>query len=360
MELIRGPIRGAQKACLFGPEGIGKSTLASKFPDPVFIDTEGSTKQLDVARFPFPTSWAMLLGQVDYVKTNPTICKTVIIDTVDWAEKLCVQALCAKYNKSGIEDFGYGKGYVYLAEEFGRFLNLLNDVIERGIHVVFVAHAQMRKFEQPDEAGAYDRWELKLEKKTAPLVKEWADLLLFCNYKTYVVDVDGTKKAQGGKRVMYTSHHPCWDAKNRHGLPDEIPMDWSAIAHVFGGSESAPPPTPTHEVLAPEPAPQPKPESEPPPVPDPTREEVPPQAAEPEPPPERMDDLEGAGVPKALADLMRANNVTLEEIQKVVAKRGYFPEDTPFRNYPADFVEGVLIAAWPQVLEAIEDARLPF
>lgn len=348
---------------IYGPEGIGKSTLASRFPDPLFSDTEGSTKQLDVARFPFPTSWAMLLSQAEYVKTNPSICKTFVIDTVDWAEKLCAQALCAKYGKAGIEDFGYGKGYVYLAEEFGRFLNLLNDIIERGIHVVFVAHAMMRKFEQPDEAGAYDRWELKLEKKTAPLVKEWADLLLFCNYKTFVVDIDGTKKAQGGKRVMYTSHHPCWDAKNRHNLPEEIPMEWSAIAHCFkspaSGPQSAAPTQKTSDLHTSSEEDRPAAYS---PIAASRGESgwIDQGASKETPNVPPVDDLEAAGVPRALADLMRQNNVTLDEIQEVVAKRGYFPKDTPFRNYPKDFVEGVLIGAWPQVLQAIEDARLPF
>ena len=97
----------------------------------------------------------------------------------------------------------------------------------------------MRKFEQPDEMGAYDRWELKLSKQCSPLIKEWADMVLFCNYKTFVVNVDnkgvqkGTNKAQGGKRVMYTSHHPCWDAKNRDNLPDELSMEYEAIKEVI-------------------------------------------------------------------------------------------------------------------------------
>ena len=88
--------------------------------------------------------------------------------------------------------------------------------------MVLTAHAQIKKFEQPDELGAYDRWELKLEKKTAPLTKEWADMVLFANYKTMVVNVDnqgaakGKNKAQGGQRVMFTTHHPAWDAKNRY------------------------------------------------------------------------------------------------------------------------------------------------
>ena len=122
-------------------------------------------------------------------------------------------------------------------------MNLLSDIIDQGVHVVLVAHAQMRKFEQPDEMGAYDRWEMKLEKKVYPLIKEWADIILFCNYKTIVVNVDGqgaakgTNKVQGGKRVMYTTHHPCWDAKNRHDLLPEIPLDWDEIKHIFPGYE---------------------------------------------------------------------------------------------------------------------------
>lgn len=240
MEIIKGKIKKAKKVVIYGPEGIGKSTFASKFPDPVFIDTEGSTNDMDVARLPRPTSWIMLLEELQYVEKNPGVCKTLVIDTIDWAEQLCVEHICAKHNKSGIEDFGYGNGYIYTKEEFGRFLNKLTDVIETGVNVVLTAHAQLRKFEQPDEMGAYDRWELKLGKKTqsqtSPLVKEWADMLLFCNYKTYSIAVDdkGKKhKAQGGKRVMYTCHHPCWDAKNRYNLPDECELDYGVIAGII-------------------------------------------------------------------------------------------------------------------------------
>ena len=187
MQITRGKIPCAKKVVVYGPEGIGKSTFASKFPDPVFIDTEGSTKDMDVARLPRPSSWEMLLEEIDYVKNHPEEFKTLVIDTVDWAEQLCVNYICSKHGKSGIEDFGYGNGYVYTKEEFGRFLNQLEDVVEKGVHVVLTAHAQIRKFEQPDEMGAYDRYELKLGKKTqsqtSPLVKEWSDMLLFANIR---------------------------------------------------------------------------------------------------------------------------------------------------------------------------------
>lgn len=247
MNITKGRIETAKKVVIYGPEGIGKSTFASQFPNPLFIDTEGSTKEMDVARFDKPTSWELLKSQIEYVKLNKP-CTTLIIDTIDWAEQLCIKSICDKYDKKGIEDFGYGNGYVYEKEEFGRFLNLLEDVIEAGVNVVLTAHAILRKFEQPDELGSYDRWELKLGKKTtnliSPLVKEWADMVLFANYKTIsvAVDKDGKKhKAQGGRRIMYTSHHPCWDAKNRYGLPEEIPMEYGQIKHIIERNVAAQP-----------------------------------------------------------------------------------------------------------------------
>lgn len=352
MEITRGKIASAQKVVVYGPEGIGKSTFAAQFPDPVFIDTEGSTKHMDIARFPKPTSWAMLLEEVKQIRDTPQACKTLVIDTADWAETLCINQVCGKAKKSGIEDFGYGKGYIYVAEEFGKLLNLLEEVVERGINVCITAHAKMRKFEQPDEIGSYDRWEMKLTKNVAPLVKEWADMVLFANYKTFVIATDdkGTKhKAQGGSRVMYTTHHPCWDAKNRHGLPEETPFDYSVIAPFIPAASAAAP----VQQLTPAPV---QTTAEPLPDFEDLEEET---APEPVSPPQQSD--LPPGIPQELADLMRANNVTPEDIQWAVADRGYYPEGTPIENYDPQFIAGVLVGAWPQVFAMIQENRkIPF
>lgn len=370
MEIIKGKIKRAKKVVAYGPEGIGKSTFASRFPDPVFIDTEGSTNDMDVARLPRPTSWTRLLEEIEYVEKNPGVCKTLVIDTIDWAEQLCVEHVCAKHNKSGIEDFGYGNGYVYTKEEFGRFLNRLTDVIEAGIHVVLTAHAQLRKFEQPDEMGAYDRWELKLGKKTqsqtSPLVKEWADMLLFCNYKTYSIAVDdkGKKhKAQGGKRVMYTCHHPCWDAKNRYGLPDECEFDYGVIAGIIEQTASEEQPKPAHETppapKAPEPV-TPSAEGKQMDLNDLKVQNHPKEEATPS---QDIPVSKGSvfhvdeRLPKALRDLMEDKLVSEEEIQAVVAGKGYYPQTTPIFNYDPDFISGVLVGAWPQVYAMIKKLR---
>ena len=375
MKIMKGKIPSAKKVVIYGPEGIGKSTFASKFPDPVFIDTEGSTKDMDVARFDTPTSWEMLLAQVKYARDNPGTCKSLIIDTGDWAQTLAIKAICSSHGVKGIEDFGYGKGYIYVYEKYGELINLLTEVCDKGIHTVINCHAAMRKFEQPDEMGAYDRWELKLVNtpkcSVSAMIKEWADMVLFANYKTNVVNVDpsskqGKYKAQGGSRVMYTTHNPCWDAKNRYGLPEMMPFEYSGIAHIIEGSGSS------KEFNV----------DQQPVIQSPKNETVTISKKEQE---ETKKDIQteipisseltgeqinlplnkndgsyeepDITIPKALRDLMIENKVNEWEIENVVAEKGYFPSDMPIKDYPRDFIDGVLVGAWGQVYHMIKDAR---
>lgn len=326
MEITRGRKKQAERVVVYGPEGIGKSTFAAAFPDPLFIDTEGSTSDLDVARLPDPKTWNDVVSEIGYVLQHPECCKTLVIDTADWSEKLCARFVCEKKQVSGIEEFGYGKGYVYLAEEFQRFLRALNKVSSLGIHVVLTAHAQMRKFEQPDEAGAYDRWELKLEKKTAPLLKEWATMLLFANYKTLVIkDSNNKAKARGGKRVMYTEHHPCWDAKNRKGLPAELPFSFDSIAeHIASDLREETPKKVPAQVKA---------------EPDPQAEFI----------PTKQELL--MEVHKRMND----GGYDDELIRRAVASRNYYPVNTKVSDYSLEFIQGVLIGAWDKISAVMDD-----
>lgn len=355
MQITRGRKARAQKVVIYGPEGIGKSTFAAQFPEPVFIDTEGSTDNMDVARLDKPTSWAMLKNEIAFIKANSDACKTLVIDTIDWAEQLAVSYVCSQHQKNGIEDFGWGKGYTYVQEEIGRLLNSLSELVDIGINVVLTAHAQIKKFEQPDEMGAYDRYELKLgqktSSKTAPLVKEWADMVLFANYKTFIMTTDdGKKKAQGGERVIYTNHRPAWDAKNRHGLPDQLPFDFGSIAHIFNN----PAPTPQTQAEV-----QQAPISE---TLNTIAEEIKQEresAKQPQPQPKTTSLL-----PQALIDLMTPHNVTESELQDVAYIRGHFPMGTPIENFPSNYWD-MIVANWDATLDVIQNQvrttpKMPF
>jgi len=346
--------------------------LAAQFPDPLFIDCEGGTDSYDVARFPAPTSWEQLLDEVRQVIADPTVCGTLVIDTIDWAEAQAIRSICAKYQNSSIEDFGWSKGYTYLNEEMGRLLNLLTEVRDKGINVVLTAHMALRTVTQPDDTGAYDRYELKLKTakngNNSQMVKEWADMVLFLNWKQFVVEDSktGKKKATGGReRVMYANHTASFDAKNRFNLPDELPLSFQSIAHLFGdrtekkvkdtfGAENV-------KVIDDRPKPEP--------TPAPVQPQKPAASTEFDqlqkvwkPVDYTPDEIaEMAKLPKALQDLMNANYVHPEEIQFVTSQKGYFPKDQPVSTYPKDFIEGCLIGAWNSVFETIKKEReLPF
>lgn len=341
--------KAAVKTVIYGPEGIGKSTLASQFPDPLFIDTEGSTKQLDVKRLKRPSSFNEMIQMIDWVKKEKN-CATLIIDTADWAQNLVEEAVKQENNIESIESLGYGKGYVYAREKMGHLLDKLTDVQDVGINVVLTAHAEIRTFEDPAEMGAYDRYELKLTKRgnanVAALVKEWSDMLLFLAYDVISVkaDEDGkTFKGQGGKRVIHTDHKPAWDAKNRFGLKPTLPLKYESIAHVVPDMRDRP------QATTPTPA-----ETE-----DPFADRV----VEKEPTKEQeavMKDLENQVLPKELTDLMQASDITADEIRAVMGVRGHYPINTPFENISQkspEYFKGGLVANWDGVVQVVESIR---
>ena len=331
MRITKGIKTRPVKILIYGTEGIGKSTFASKFPKPVFIDLEGGTHYLNVDRVDGVLDWTELLSTVAEISTSNY--KTLVIDTADWAERLAIQYICDKYSKAGIEEFGYGAGYTYLVEEFGKLIKHLDRAIAHGINVVILAHATLRTITLPEEQGSYDHWELKLNTKTtnkvAPLVKEWADMVLFMNYKTMLVEdkaanMGTKKKAVGGKRVMYTTHTTFCDAKNRFGLANELPLEYEQIASLIPSGEELPS----------------------------TLDEI----------PEELPRKEKLFI--QLEELCKKDAVTEHQIQEAVSQKGYYDVKVPISEYDLDFIEGVLIGAWEQIKEFIKthpfDTDVPF
>lgn len=213
-----------KRTVIYGPEGVGKSLLTSTFPEPIFIDVEKGTADMDVTRYE-PDSMGEINLIIKSLLNDPHDYKTVILDTIDWVEKRMAVAVCARYNVDSIEkvDGGYGKGYTILEEDMMDFLSELDKLREkRGMNIVLLAHSKVQKYEDPELAASYDRHQLKLEKKTAALLKEWPDALIFFNFETKVTDRIGSmagKRGVGGKkRFLRTQREAAFDAKERVGL----------------------------------------------------------------------------------------------------------------------------------------------
>lgn len=260
----RGVQQRPQRVIIYGPEGVGKSTLAAGFPSPVLLDTEQGSSHINVARLEC-RSYEDVLNAIESLRTEQHDFKTVIIDSIDWCERLLVEAFLKDLNKKGnsqhksIEDIGYGKGYKMIEPVAMNLMMHLNSLMNIGMNIVLVGHSRRVKFEMPETAGTYDKHELNLSKHVSPLVKEWADAMLFCNF---VVTVQDGKGHGGSQRMVYTSPSAPWEAKNRHGMPAVMAMDAGEISRLLfapahgAGNAPANPPAPTGGNPAPPPAQQ--------------------------------------------------------------------------------------------------------
>jgi hypothetical protein len=232
MKITKGKQTRAQRVVIYGVESVGKSTFAAQFPKPLFLDVEGGTAHLDTDRAEIADATELDTAIRECQTTNYD---TIVIDSIDWTERMLVNQLLTEHKKKSVEDFGYGKGWVMAAEKMSRLLGSLESLINAGKNVVLIAHSQVKRVEPPDLLAAYDRYELKMSKQSSPLVKEWADELWFFKFKTKTVESEsGRSKGIGGKeRIILTTHSAAYDAKTRSGLAEELSMTWESVAHLF-------------------------------------------------------------------------------------------------------------------------------
>lgn len=221
-----------RRTLLYGPHGIGKSSWGSKWPRPLFFDLEGGCNDIDVESVRIKSAMEAYGAIIELPSVDDLPYQTVVIDSVDWLEKFAWEHLCREADKPSIADFGFGTGYRKSAAFFSKILAALDQVIEKGLHVVLLAHATQVKVEPPD-GESYHKHSPKLHDQTSSLVQEWTDEVLFANYRVMTIKKDeGFKKERNivlkdADRIIYTSERPGWYAKNRLGLPEELSMNFS-------------------------------------------------------------------------------------------------------------------------------------
>jgi hypothetical protein len=222
-------------ALFYSTDGVGKTTVCSHAPNPIFIGAEKGTEQLDVARFPQTESISELLAQIRALQSEKHDFDSVVLDSLDWVEPLIWKAVCDEGKVETIEQYagGYGKGYVRALDLWRTLLGELS-VLNEKMHVLLIGHAQIKSFQDPELPTAYDRYQLKINDKAAALVREAADAVLFARFETELVKTSGKARARGeGVRVMYSESRPAFDAKNRFNLPFCMPLEGYLLCLVM-------------------------------------------------------------------------------------------------------------------------------
>lgn len=255
----KGPVSRPHLVLVYGPEGVGKSTFASGFPAPFFLDVEKGTMRLNVDRA-HPETYADFLGALNDLEKEKHEYKTVVIDSLSRLETMLWHHVCEN-NFSGkvwssIEDPGYGKGYVAAGEEWEKLVLRLEKFQEKtGMGLVLIAHSEMSTFQDPVNNVSYTRYQLELHKTASATIKKYVENIFFINHDTVTKQEKNEKNAKAygaGERVMYTEHRPAFDAKNRLGLPFTLAPTYSAIAAVNPTAtpvETPPPPAKSTKLL---------------------------------------------------------------------------------------------------------------
>ncbi len=217
------------------------STFAAMAEKPVFIQTEEGVNDLGVDRFPLAARYGDVLNSLSVLYSEPHEYLTVVIDSLDWLERLIFAEVCAQRGVESIEDIGYAKGYVFALTQWREVLAGLDALrAHRGMSVILIAHAAIEKFNNP-ETDSYDRYVPRLQKQASALIQEWCDEVFFATYRVLTKTTSegfDRKRTQGigtGERIIRTTERPAHVAKNRLSLPDEFPLDYRVYAALVRG-----------------------------------------------------------------------------------------------------------------------------
>lgn len=351
--MIKDPIR----TVIWGQPGVGKTTLASRFPNPWFIDIEKSTAwmpELRSRQWARPKTWQEIMDHIHRFK-DELPGDTLVIDSIDWMEAKYIDKFGAP---GGQNDFG--KSYNDMDKAFRKILDELTEISEKGVHIVMTAHFDTKEVSDPDQLTSYSKYVLKMQKKTCSAVMEWADEILFIRFRDTVISSDKNAKkgkAVGGQiRDIKTVRAAAYDAKNRFDLPEELEFKsdkslpeplrtllWDGFDAYLALKEGRPLEARTTTVPKPIPAPGDEPEV---------------TESQPDPVRDRYKSLD-----PRLRSLMERDHVSIDDIEALVRQKGWF--DCQIDEYPEAFVEQMLIGGWDKMVasmaaENINSDMLPF
>ncbi len=216
---------------LFGEGGMGKTTLAAMFPNPVFIRTEDGTASLagndNVSLFPLATSTQDVLDAIEALATQKHDHKTLVIDSITQlatmveAEIVAADPKAKSINQAG---GGYGAGYSTAAEKHRQIRDWAGSLAyEKGMNIIFIGHADTEMLDLPD-MDAFARYTVRMHKKSLPHYTDNVDLVGLIRLKTLIRGGEGDKKRaiSTGEREIICHPQASSVTKNRFNISEPL------------------------------------------------------------------------------------------------------------------------------------------
>ena len=236
MKILSGRQNTARRVLLYGVHGVGKSTWAAQAPGCLIINLEDGVADIDCTKTELISTLDGFMDVLLWLANEKHEFKSLAVDSLDWLESIIHQVIAKKANKGSIAEIGYGAGYKQALAEWERILTALDWLRkEKGMTIIALAHAQVKRFESP-ETESYDRYQPALHESASAMWQEWCDEVLFASYKVFTRKEDqGFNKERAiavgdGQRYLRTQETAAVLAKNRLKMPAEIEFSWAAYA----------------------------------------------------------------------------------------------------------------------------------
>jgi hypothetical protein len=235
MKLIKGKKTGPRRVFIYGQPGVGKSTFASQAPDCVFLPIEDGLNDIDCVRTEQIQSWPDFLNIMRELMNEEHKFKWVAVDSVDWLEKLIFDDICKANSVKSIANIPYGNGYKMLYVYWKKVTDGFDILRKKGVNVLMLGHSMTKRRDDP-ETESFDCFVPRMHELSANHLVEYADEVLFARFESNIKTVQGqfgrtqTKAVGECRRILRTVAKPTATAKNRLGLPAELPLEWSEFA----------------------------------------------------------------------------------------------------------------------------------